>query len=64
MSAFLFNIGLVLLAVSASILFCAQAFSLYANSTAIQDIFGNQVRLSLGGAAVNIKAIGELVQGC
>lgn len=47
MSAFLFNIGLVLLAVSASILFCAQAFSLYANSTAIQDIFGNQVSLSL-----------------
>ncbi len=44
MSAFLFNIGLVLLAVSASILFCAQAFSLYANSTAIQEIFGNQVQ--------------------
>ena len=45
MSAFLFNIGLVLLAVSAAILFCAQAFSLYANSTAIQEIFGNQVSL-------------------
>ncbi|KAK9833219.1 hypothetical protein WJX74_010732 [Apatococcus lobatus] len=48
MSAFLFNIGLVLLAVSAAILFCAQAFSLYANSTAIQEIFGNQM-LSLQG---------------
>ena len=54
MSAFLFNIGLVLLAVSASILFCAQAFSLYANSTAIQDIFGNQVGLSLHHALTEL----------
>lgn len=47
MSSFLFNVALILLATSAAIQFCAQAFSLYANETAIHDIWGNQVRNEL-----------------
>jgi LMBR1 domain-containing protein 1 len=43
MSSFLFNVALVLLACTAAIQFCSQAFSLYANETAIYQIFGNQV---------------------
>lgn len=43
MSSFLFNTGLVLLATNAAIQFCAQAFALYANETAIQQIWGGQV---------------------
>lgn len=48
MSSFLFNTALVLLATTAAIQFCSQAFSLYANETAIYQIFGNQVRLPSG----------------
>ena len=43
MSDFLFNVALVLLATNAAIQFCAQAFALYANESAIHDIWGNQV---------------------
>ena len=43
MSSFLFNTALVLLATNAAIQFCAQAFALYANETAIQQIWGGQV---------------------
>lgn len=44
MSSFLFNVALVLLATNAAIQFCAQAFALYANETAIHNIWGNQAR--------------------
>ncbi|KAK9823563.1 hypothetical protein WJX72_003814 [[Myrmecia] bisecta] len=43
MSSFLFNVALVLLATTAAIQFCAQAFALYANGSAIGNIFGNQI---------------------
>lgn len=44
MNDVLFNVALVLLATNAAIQFCAQAFALYANQTAIQDIWGDQAR--------------------
>lgn len=44
MSSFLFNVILVLLATQAAIQFCAQAFELYADNSAIQKIWGGQVR--------------------
>ena len=44
MSSFLFNVALVLLATQAAIQFCAQAFELYADDSAIQKIWGGQVR--------------------
>lgn len=47
MSSFLFNVALVLLATNAAIQFCAQAFALYANETAIHDIWGNQVLVEM-----------------
>ena len=43
MSSFLFNVGLLLLSTVAAIQFCADAFSLYANETAISEIFGNEI---------------------
>ena len=43
MNDFLFNVALVLLATNAAIQFCAQAFALYANESAIYEIWGNQV---------------------
>lgn len=43
MSSFLFNVGLILLATTATIQFCVAAFALYADGTAVLDIFGNQV---------------------
>ena len=43
MSSLLFNTALVLLATNAAIQFCAQAFALYSNQTAIQAIWGDQV---------------------
>ena len=43
MSSFLFNVALILLATTASIQFCTAAFALYADGTAINDIFGNQL---------------------
>ena len=44
MSSMLFNTALVLLATNAIIQFCAQAFVLYSVETAIQSIWGDQVR--------------------
>jgi len=44
MSSFLFNVALILLATTATIQFCASAFALYANGTAILNIYGNTVR--------------------
>ena len=46
MSSFLFNVAMVLLATQAAIQFCAQAFELYANNSAIQKIWGGQVGCS------------------
>ncbi len=43
MNDMLFNVALVLLATNAAIQFCAQAFALYANETAIHEIWGDQV---------------------
>ena len=43
MSSFLFNTALILLATTATIQFCAAAFALYADGTAVLDIFGNQL---------------------
>ena len=43
MNDFLFNVALVLLATNAAIQFCAQALALYANESAIHEIWGNQV---------------------
>lgn len=43
MSSFLFNVALILLATTATIQFCAAAFQLYADGTAVLDIFGNQL---------------------
>jgi len=60
MSSFLFNVGLILLATTAAIQFCATAFSLYADGTAVLDIFGNQLT-SLqvgGGVALGCRAWG------
>lgn len=43
MSSFLFNVALILLATTATIQFCVSAFSLYADGTAVLDIFGSQL---------------------
>lgn len=43
MSSFLFNVALILLATTATIQFCVAAFALYADGTAVLDIFGNQL---------------------
>ncbi|KAI3435533.1 hypothetical protein D9Q98_001598 [Chlorella vulgaris] len=48
MSSFLFNVALILLATTASIQFCATAFALYADGTAVYDIFGNQLTSIMG----------------
>lgn len=44
MSSLLFNVALILLASTAAIQFAASAFALYAQDTAILDIYGNTVR--------------------
>ena len=46
MNDFLFNVALVLLSTNAAIQFCAQAFALYANESAIHQIWGGQVNNS------------------
>ena len=46
MSSFLFNVALILLSTNAAIQFCQQCFALYANETAIFQIWGGQVRLA------------------
>lgn len=43
MSSFLFNIALLLLASTAAIQFCSEAFALYAENSAILEIFGAQL---------------------
>jgi hypothetical protein len=43
MSSFLVNVAIILTMSAAVIQFCSQAFAVYANNTAIADIFGNQV---------------------
>lgn len=43
MSAFLVNSALILLASTAVVQFCAQAFEAYASQTAIQEVFGNEI---------------------
>lgn len=43
MSSMLFNTALVLLATSAAVQFCSTALGRYANVTAINDIYGNQL---------------------
>ena len=40
MSSMLFNVALVLLATTATIQFCAQAFALYAGKSAVYSVFG------------------------
>lgn len=47
LNSFLFNVALVLLATTAAIQFCVQNFALYASGTAIQEIWGYQVRRRL-----------------
>ena len=44
MSSFLFNVALVLLATNAAIQFCTQSFAMYANESAIQAIWGDEVK--------------------
>ena len=51
MNDFLFNVALVLLSTNAAIQFCAQAFALYANESAIHEIWGNQVICSSSASA-------------
>ncbi|KAJ7294873.1 hypothetical protein O6H91_06G109600 [Diphasiastrum complanatum] len=41
MSSFLFNVGLILLCSISVIQFCAKAFAVYAQATAVQEIFGH-----------------------
>jgi hypothetical protein len=53
MSSFLFNVALILLASTATIQFAATAFALYANGTAILDIYGNTVRGAAGAGGVD-----------
>lgn len=48
MSSFLVNTALILIMSPAIIQFCAQAFAVYANNTAIFDVFGNQVMYLMG----------------
>ncbi|GBG85570.1 hypothetical protein CBR_g40208 [Chara braunii] len=43
MSSFLFNVGLILLCSISVIQFCATAFALYAQETAVANIFGHQL---------------------
>ena len=53
MSSFLFNVALILLSTNAAIQFCQQCFALYANETAIFQIWGGQVSLSFDLADSN-----------
>ncbi|KAL6775793.1 hypothetical protein ACKKBG_A18505 [Auxenochlorella protothecoides x Auxenochlorella symbiontica] len=43
MSSFLFNIALLLLASTAAVQFCSEAFALYAENSDILNIFGAQL---------------------
>jgi LMBR1 domain-containing protein 1 len=43
MSSFLVNSALILLAATAVVQFCAQAFEAYAQESAIQEVFGNEI---------------------
>ena len=50
MSSFLFNVALILLSTNAAIQFCQQSFALYANETAIYQIWGGQVCFAAASA--------------
>lgn len=54
MSSFLFNTGLVMLCSISIIQFCASAFDEYANETAVDQIFGNQI--------TNLRGLGYVFQ--
>ncbi|KAG0555100.1 hypothetical protein KC19_12G144000 [Ceratodon purpureus] len=43
MNSFLFNVGLIIASSISLIQFCAKAFSLYADATAVQEIFGGTI---------------------
>ena len=64
MSSFLFNVALVLLSTTAAIQFCAQAFSQYANETAIANIFGGQVGIFTTPVMNVVGQFVELGPGC
>jgi len=57
MSSFLFNVALILLSTQAVIQFCAQAFAVYAESTEVQDIFGNEVEHLWGLSVLYIENV-------
>ncbi|GAQ82999.1 LMBR1 domain-containing protein 1 [Klebsormidium nitens] len=44
MNSFLFNVALILLCSSSVILFCQSAFAVYAQETAVSEIFGQQLQ--------------------
>ncbi|BBN12511.1 LMBR1 domain-containing protein 1 [Marchantia polymorpha subsp. ruderalis] len=48
MNSFLFNVGLILLCSISVIQFCAKAFAIYAQATAVQEIFGNNLEALRG----------------
>lgn len=52
MSSFLFNTAVIMLCSISIIQFCSQVFDQYANETAVDEIFGNQV--------MNLRGIGAL----
>ena len=64
MNDFLFNVALVLLATNAAIQFCAQAFALYANESAIHEIWGNQVSCSVPLQSCNNRAAFGVLNSC
>ena len=66
MSSFLFNVALILLATNAAIQFCQQSFALYANETAIFQIWGGQVSqpYSLQGPAGDVASCFSVNTGC
>jgi hypothetical protein len=62
MSSFLVNTALILAMSCAVIQFCASAFSAYANSSIIFNIFGSQVRVVLRrplGVGFNWQQLGQ-----
>lgn len=54
MSSFLFNVGIILLCSVSVIQFCAKAFDVYANETAVNEIFGDKLE-NLRGLGVLFK---------
>jgi len=54
MSSFLFNVGIIIVCSISLIQFCAKAFNVYANETAIDEIFGDKIE-NLRGLGVLFK---------